>query len=294
MLILVRRIVRRLLWPNSKVPLIEPVQDIVYLDQGWGKGSDAPERQTFYYTPQGTSIKGMRYSWFVNLERPWGEKRFADPDHMREFGFLVDLKPSPANPHQLPVGFTHHFACELQDDVLDLTCAGCHTGQVSAWKDGKRIAIRIDGGAAMHAFTDMKPGDFLPDLILAMTATYVNPFKFNRFAKNVLGEEHYADGKKALRIISVMCLGKAGWNDLKASVPGCEGYGRTDAISRISTPCSATTFRRRTIARRRAGGYPPLGHLEVRLGALRRVGASSVGAKCRRGHKSGGDPPAGG
>ena len=25
------------LWPNSKVPIQEPVQDIVYLDQGWGE-----------------------------------------------------------------------------------------------------------------------------------------------------------------------------------------------------------------------------------------------------------------
>ena len=225
-------------WPNSKVPLMEPVQDIVYLDQGWGPGRDAPARQTYYYTPQGTSIKGMRYSWFVNLERPWGAKRFADPDHMREYGFIVDLKPSAANPYQLPVGFTHHFAGELQDDVLDLTCAACHTGQLSVWKDGKRTAIRIDGGAAMHAFTDMKPGDFLPDLILAMTTTYVNPFKFNRFARNVLGEEHYANGKKALRSAFYDVLAtfvKQGWNDqTKHLYPVAEGYGRTDAIGRIS------------------------------------------------------------
>ena len=102
------------LWPNSKVPLREPVHEIVYLDQGWGQGRDARERQAYYYTPQGTTIKGLRYSWFVNLERPWGSQRFADPDHMREYGFLVDLKPSAANPYQLPVGFTHHFAGEIQ------------------------------------------------------------------------------------------------------------------------------------------------------------------------------------
>ncbi|HXM43674.1 MAG TPA: di-heme-cytochrome C peroxidase [Bryobacteraceae bacterium] len=225
-------------WPNSKVPLREPVHDIVYLDQGWGQGRDAPSRQTFYYTPQGTSIKGLRYSWFVNLERPWSAKRFADPDHMREYGFLVDLQPSAANPHQLPVGFTRRFAGELQDDVLDLTCAACHTGQLNAWKDGQRIAIRIDGGEAMHAFTDMKLGDFLPDLILSMTATYVNPFKFNRFARNVLGAEHYADGKKALRSEFYAVLAtfvKQGWNDLSKNLyPVAEGYGRTDALGRIS------------------------------------------------------------
>src|ERR1041385_1748233 len=62
-------------WPNSKVPLLEPVADIVYLDQGWGRGVNARDRQAYYYTPQGTTIKGMRYSWFVNLERPFGSKR---------------------------------------------------------------------------------------------------------------------------------------------------------------------------------------------------------------------------
>jgi len=225
-------------WPNSKVPILEPVQNIVYLNQGWGAGQDAASRQTYYYTPQGTSIKGMRYNWLVHLERPWSTQRFADPDHMREYGFLVDLKPSQANPHQLPVGFTHHFAAELQDDVLDLTCAACHTGQLNAVVDGRRTAIRIDGGEAMHAFTDMKPGDFLPDLILAMTATYVNPFKFNRFARNVLGEDHYDEGKKALRdsfYDVLLSFVKQGWNDqTKHLYPVAEGYGRTDAIGRIA------------------------------------------------------------
>ena len=44
----------------------------------------------------------------------WGSQRFADPDHMREYGFIVDLKPSTANPYQLPVGFAHHFAATFR------------------------------------------------------------------------------------------------------------------------------------------------------------------------------------
>jgi hypothetical protein len=225
-------------WPNSKVPIVEPVQDIVYLNQGWGAGRDATSRQTYYYTPQGTNIKGMRYSWFVKLERPWSTQRFADPERMREYGFLVDLAPTAANPDQLPVGFTHHFAVDEQDEVLDITCATCHTGQFNVLKDGKRVAVRVDGGQAMHAFTDMKPGDFLPDLILAMTTTYINPFKFDRFAKNVLGEEHYSEGKKALRSSFYEVLAafvKQGWTDQsKHLYPVAEGYGRTDAIGRIA------------------------------------------------------------
>ena len=67
------------LWPNSKVPLRESVHEIVYLDQGWGQGQDARERQAYYYTPQGTTIKGLRYSWFVNLERPLGLAAICRP-----------------------------------------------------------------------------------------------------------------------------------------------------------------------------------------------------------------------
>jgi hypothetical protein len=218
--------------------LNEPVTEIVYLDQGWGPGRESPARQAYYYTPQGTSLKALRYSWLVHLEQPWSTNRLADPNHMQSYGFIVDLAPTPANPYQLPVGFAHYFDNELQDEVLDLTCAACHTGQLSTWKDGKRIAIRVDGGQAMHAFTDMNPGDFLPDLLLAMTATYINPFKFNRFARNVLGPEHYASGKSALRSAFGEVLTtflKQGWNDkIRHLYPVAEGYGRTDAIGRIA------------------------------------------------------------
>jgi mono/diheme cytochrome c family protein len=170
---------------------------------------------------------------------------------MREYGFLVDLKPSAANPYQLPVGFTHHFAGEIDDDVLDLTCAGCHTGQLNTFKDGQRVAIRIDGGAAMHAFTDMKPGDFLPDLILAMTATYVNPFKFNRFAKNVLGEEHYSEGRKALRSAFYDVLATLQSRAGMMAPNTCTGgeLRLHDAIGGSRTRCSATTLHRRIIAK---------------------------------------------
>src|SRR5437868_5450357 len=52
---------------NRKVPGFEPVSEIVYQDQGWGPGREAQDRQDYYYTPQGTSLKGLRYSWFAHL-----------------------------------------------------------------------------------------------------------------------------------------------------------------------------------------------------------------------------------
>ena len=50
-------------------------------------------------------------------------------------------------------------------------------------------AIRIDGGQAMHAFTGTKPGGLLMEAGLGLITTFGNPFKFNRFARNVLGAD---------------------------------------------------------------------------------------------------------
>jgi hypothetical protein len=129
----------------------------------------------------------VRYSWFVNLEKPLSHERFADPDHMRRWRFLVDPAPTPANPDQLPIGFTRHFDPGIGEDVLDITCAACHTGEIHYTQSGKTRAIRIDGGPAMHAFTDMKRGNFAPMLAASLLGTAINPWKFDRFAQRVLG-----------------------------------------------------------------------------------------------------------
>jgi hypothetical protein len=98
--------------PVHSVPALEHVDEYVWLDQGWGADQNAELRQRFYYTPQGTSLPqgasraAVRYRWFVNLELPWSTGRFAAPDHLRRYRFIVDPAPSPTNPDQLPVGFT--------------------------------------------------------------------------------------------------------------------------------------------------------------------------------------------
>src|SRR6188508_3613359 len=97
-------------WPVHTIPALEPVNEYVWLDQGWGTGQDAALRQRYYYTPQGTSVPqgasagAVRYDWFVNLELPLSRERFASPEHMRKYRFLVDPEPSEANPLQLPIG----------------------------------------------------------------------------------------------------------------------------------------------------------------------------------------------
>jgi len=214
----------------------EPAHEVVYLDQGWGSGRDAVDRQTDYYTPQGAGVKDLRYSWFVNLEMPWGRQRFAEPAVLRRYGFVVD-DPTPANPDGLPVGFSKHFGRDLNEELLDITCAACHTGELNVTRDGRTTALRIDGGSAIHAFTDAHFGHFVPTLVSSMASTATNPFKFNRFARKVLGE-HYPRGRwqlhRELRRVMGQFLVMA-WNErVHALVPTEEGYGRTDALARIA------------------------------------------------------------
>jgi mono/diheme cytochrome c family protein len=214
----------------------ESVQTVIYADQGWGPGVASEARQTYYYTAQGASVKDLRYSWFINLEMPWGRGRFADPSVLRRYGFLVD-EPSAKNPDGLPVGFAKHFDRSLNEEMLDVTCAACHTGQINVTRNGRTTALRIDGGSGLHAFTDSNVGHFVPTMLASMISTAANPFKFDRFARNVLGAR-YPDGRWTLHQQFRQVIGNLaalGYHEWKYGLaPTEEGYGRTDALARIS------------------------------------------------------------
>ena len=235
------------LYPNTQLVPLRPVEQYVYLDQwstpndlrGSQEGLEGSKRQTYYYTAQGTDLKNLRYDWLTNLEMPFEKRLLADPANMRRFGFLVDAMPSKMNPDQLPVGFSKHYDYDLREDVLDLTCATCHTGQLdidSPSNNGKLYTVRIDGGQAMHAFTAVAVGHFIPTLLESMTSTYLNPWKFNRFARRVL-KDHYAEGKGQLHgqlWATIKLFGAQAWTDTRYHLyPTVEGFGRTDALARI-------------------------------------------------------------
>lgn len=216
----------------------EPVARVEYPDNGFGAGLDARDRQTFYYTPQGAGLKGVRYAWFVHLEMPFGTRRLADPAIMRRYGFLVD-EATERNPDQLPVGFTRHYDTARNEEMLDITCAACHTGQIAVrGPDHLLRAVRIDGGQANHAFTGARLGQFLPTLIVSLAMTTTNPFKFNRFANRVIGRRGLAAKWRLYRE-----LWGVNWTFLKVAYhenvwphnryPTQEGFGRTDALARI-------------------------------------------------------------
>jgi len=225
-------------YPTTKVPDFQPVDQHVYLSQGWGwsGGQNEPLRQLFYYTPQGAGLKDIRYSWFVNLEVPWGKTRFADPARMSAYGFLVDSTPTKLNPDRLPVGFSYHYDPRFGENLLDLSCAACHTGELTVTKNGKKYGLRVDGAGAMHAFTAMHIGDFAPELMGSLAATYLNPFKFDRFARKVLGLR-YPLGRWQLhgdlrRVIAGL-LRQAVNDKSRHLYPTEEGPGRVDALGRI-------------------------------------------------------------
>jgi hypothetical protein len=229
--------------PAKTIPALEQVDDYVWLDQGWGGTADSPQRQTYYYTPQGTSmpqgalVTPLRYDWFVHLEMPLDEQRFADPAHLQRYRFIVDPQATAANPDRLPLGFTRHYDAALGEYVLDISCAACHSGEIHATRNGRTTAIRIDGGQAMHAFTDMQRGAFGPTLIASMLSTWANPWKFDRFAREVIGPR-YPAGKSRLRgelWDTIKAFATQGQNNpLRHLYPVVEGFGRTDALGRIA------------------------------------------------------------
>jgi cytochrome c553 len=155
---------------------------------------------------------------------------------MRRYGFLVD-GPSAANPDGLPIGFAKSYDTQLQEEMIDISCAACHTGQINVTRNGRTTALRIDGGSALHAFTNAKIGHFVPTLAATLLGTLVNPIKFNRFADAVLGPGH-SGGRGALRAQMLDVAGQFGkmaFNEqYHGLVPTEEGYGRTDALARIA------------------------------------------------------------
>ena len=219
---------------NPKLPVYTPVEQVHYLEQ-W----NAADRQTYYFTPQGTQVKGLRYDWFTSLELPFSEQRFAAPEYLARFGFLVDpaQKATPNNPGNLPVGFARHQNPGSKEEFLDVTCAACHTGELRF----KGQAVRIDGGSAQHVLPSSVPtlrgGSFGQALVASLASTYYNPWKFERFARNVLGQDYDAQHSQLRQDFktSLDTFLRAAWNDTHRGLyPTEEGPGRTDAFGRIA------------------------------------------------------------
>jgi len=201
--------------------------------QGWCE----PYRQVYYRLPQGTTFFGLRYDWVASLERPVGREPLLSRQYMESIGYIYDgaKLPNDNNPADLPIGLTWHYDSDSGHKILDVTCAACHSSQLTY--QGK--ALQIDGGSGSHALTSTSPSQFIGMTIASVLTTYLNPVKFHRFSKKVLAEVP-ADERSAAKLE----LRSAMWSTLKEAVvygrynnpwvyPTDEGYGRTDGLARI-------------------------------------------------------------
>lgn len=124
----------------------------------------------------------MPLSWLEALKQSNGSPFLADS--LGRYGYL----PNPANSNGLPVGFTASGPPGSQ--AVGMTCAACHTRQISA--DG--MEYRIDGGPAIVDFQS-----FLADLDAAVGRVVHDEATFQTFARAVLGPPDPNPGDAALR-----------------------------------------------------------------------------------------------
>jgi len=215
--------------PSEQMPAYKPV-DVQYAKQNWSPD----QRAWFYHTAQGTEL--LPYKWFLALEQPelkiFGTvPKFADSAYLARFGFLPD-PAGPQNPDGLPVGFARDTVNDVKSgqpvEVVGLTCAACHTGQV----EYKGKGVRIDGGSAT---VDL--ASFQTELGYAVAFTDKIPFRFDRFARAVLGDNASEDAKSKLRqeFEAFLNAGLAEKNaaDARKLYEFAGGFGRTDALARI-------------------------------------------------------------
>ncbi len=231
---------------ESQMAYVPKPDSVVYLGQNWGAAADSEDRLDYYYTPQGAFVHDIRYDWLVNLERPWKEERFATPDNMRSYGFIVDPGQTDKNPGGLPVGFARRYDPKYNEMMLDLTCAACHTGELIVLQNGKRTSVRIDGGSSHNDLATALPGRFAGDMFISLINTYINPFKFRRFAANMLKEQNTWHNRSL--------LGSEMWDVIEELLkqtarekwlgiyPTEEGFGRTDGLGRIDNTAFAVNI----------------------------------------------------
>jgi len=201
--------------------------------QGWCE----PYRQVYYRLPQGTTFFGLRYDWVANLERPIGRKRLMSREYMQSIGYIYDgaKAPNANNPADLPIGLTWHYDRDSGEKILDVSCAACHSSQLTY----RGTALQIDGGSGGHALTSSSPSQFIGMTVASLLTTYLNPFKFNRFADKVLAgvpRDERRSARRELRSAMWDTIREAAvyaWYNDGRVYPTEEGYGRTDGLARI-------------------------------------------------------------
>jgi len=138
---------------------------ITYLNQAWSPA----DRAAFYWTSQGSAL--LSRDLYLALETADGSGPFNGPANSDRLGLLTDTPDAVANPDALPIGLarTSIATGRFAGDWVGLTCAACHTGEIT--HRGRRI--RIDGGPATR-FDFMA---WIGALDAALQATLADPAK---------------------------------------------------------------------------------------------------------------------
>lgn len=120
------------------------------------------------------------------------------------------------------------FRTGNKTDAIGFTCAACHTGQINYQGKG----IRIEGGPNMIDVNKFKIA-----VGLSLFLTDIDPFRFHRFADQVLGEDHTTEQKAQLKqqlkeLVKQGAKLNAATKDFYPS-DNPEGFARLDALARI-------------------------------------------------------------
>ena len=202
--------------------------------QGWSQD----QRNFYRHASQGTVVNNLR--WFMALEKAGSQTLISDSGNLASLGFIKSSK-SHLNPLGLPIGFAAGPANSSIKGTVGLTCAACHTGQLS-YKGNKLI---IDGSQSIIDSTT-----FDSQIQLSMIETYHNREKWNRFAHNVLEKKYNVASEKSLREAFGDSVKNVEWvkyqNESLGLSPVPGGYGRNDAVGSIGNRIFAVDLKEPT------------------------------------------------
>ena len=144
----------------------------------------------FIMLPQGTRL--LPYYWFLALEQGANTNSFLDDENLRQLGIIPDYNPLKIS-DRLPVGFAKTYDSIGKDTWVGLTCAACHTSEIS-YKDQ---TIRIDGGPSL--FDAMGFAEKIASALDALVGEHSDEEKFYRFSKAVLKDQYNEHSREILK-----------------------------------------------------------------------------------------------
>lgn len=198
-----------------------------YLKQNWS----AEVRKEWWYTPQGSRI--IPHDWFLALEQASGETLLSSEEGLAHLRFIPGAKDPEWNPDGLPIGFTVDVDESTGERFFGVTCAACHTGQITY--QGKRVIV--DGAPARGDFDRL-----ISEIVEAMQATLADPGKLARFAGRALGAGHDPAAAEDLEEEMARVSDELAARVERNRPPHPNGYGRLDAFGNIFNEVAVTAI----------------------------------------------------